>query len=118
MKFMSWTQNVLVAASGVASICFMNFSLQANSVGTYQLMKLIVIPLVLAIQWYSDGALVSKLVGVSIAALLFGVGLSTINDVELKPWGLLVGILSVFSTAQFNIWQGSKQKVLSRVRMC
>lgn len=32
-------QRFLVGASGVGSIALMNFSLQTNSVGTYQLMK-------------------------------------------------------------------------------
>lgn len=103
---------MLVAASGVSSICFMNFSLQANSVGTYQLMKLLVIPLVIVMQRFFDQtADISRCVLVSLATLLAGVGLSTVTDVSLTMWGLVIGVLSVVCTAQFNIWQGSKQKV-------
>merc|ERR1711957_639566 len=41
-----------VAAAGFASIGFMNLSLSTNSVGFYQITKLVIIPVTLAINYY------------------------------------------------------------------
>ena len=42
--YLPYLTNILVGALGVASITLMNFSLQYNSVGFYQVLKLCVIP--------------------------------------------------------------------------
>ena len=100
----------LVGAMGVGSIAFMNFSLNANTVGTYQMLKLLVIPAVLAIEYAGAGKVQPRPVVASLAVLLGGVGFATVTDVELSAWGMLWGAFAVMATAQFNIWQGSKQK--------
>jgi solute carrier family 35 protein E3 len=102
-------QSILVGASGVGSIALMNFSLQTNSVGTYQLMKLAVIPVVMVIQYFVYATSSTWRVKASLALLLFGVGISTVTDLSLNAKGVVFGILSVLATAQFNIWQGTKQ---------
>ena len=110
-KGMPLLQRFLVGASGVGSIALMNFSLQTNSVGTYQLMKLLVIPTVMVIQYVTAGTSSPLQEKLCLMVLLLGVGISTVTDVSLSTVGLVFGIVSVVATAQFNIWQGSKQKV-------
>lgn len=100
----------LVGAMGVGSIAFMNFSLNSNTVGTYQMLKLLVIPTVLAIEFLSFGKVAPRRIVASLAVLLGGVAIATVTDVELSAWGMWWGVLAVATTSQFNIWQGSKQK--------
>lgn len=42
--------------------------------------------------------------------VLLGVGIASITDVQLNLIGSIFGILAVLSTAQYQIWQGSKQR--------
>lgn len=52
----------------------------------------------------------SKKVKGSLVLVLFGVGIATITDVQLNFIGTMFGILAVLSTAQYQIWQGTKQR--------
>jgi len=95
---------------GVASIGFMNVSLALNSVGFYQVTKLTIVPVTLVISYMCYGESTSNKIKLSLAILLAGVGIATVSDVELRPLGLVFGIMAVLSTAVFQIWQGTKQK--------
>ena len=108
-KFLPFWTNLLVGAMGVGSICFMNYSLKTNSVGVYQMAKLCIIPVVL-IHNALRGEFASRKVNATIAVVLFGVGIATVTDVELNPSGMIFAVAAVLSTAQYQIWQGSKQK--------
>jgi len=99
-----------VAAAGFASIGFMNLSLNYNSVGFYQITKLTIIPVTLVINAMAYGVHASAKIKLSLSILLAGVGVATVTDVELRPLGLSFGTLAVFTTAVFQIWQGTKQK--------
>jgi len=98
-----------VAAAIFASIAFMNLSLNANSIGFYQVTKLTVIPVTLAINSCAYGVHTTTKLKLSLALLLAGVGVASVTEVHLKPLGMLYGILAVVSTAVCQIWQGTKQ---------
>lgn len=110
IKYLPLGLNLLVATFGVGSICLMNFSLKTNSVGFYQVMKLCVVPccLVINILTYSEWPR-HKIVA-SLVLVLSGVGVATVTDVQLNLAGSLFGIAAVLVTAQYQIWQGKKQK--------
>lgn len=118
-QYMPWNVNVLTAAAGVASIAFMNLSLKFNSIGFYQITKLCVIPVVLLIEFFQFGKTVSQNILLALLLLLAGVGIATVTDVELNRVGLVYAVLAVLCTAQFQIWQGTKQKLykLSPIQM-
>jgi len=99
-----------VALAGVASIGFMNVSLALNSVGFYQITKLTIVPVTLAINFIFFNVSTTTKVKISLLILLLGVGVATVSDVELRMLGFFFGILAVVSTAMFQIWQGTKQK--------
>ena len=101
-----------VALAGFASIGFMNLSLNSNSVGFYQITKLTIIPVVLAINLLY-GVHTNGKIKLALLILLGGVGVATVTDVQLRPIGLVYGTLAVLTTAVFQIWQGSKQKEFS-----
>ena len=98
-----------VALAGFASIGFMNLSLNSNSVGFYQITKLTIIPVVLAINLLY-GVHTNGKIKLALLILLAGVGVATVTDVQLRPLGLVYGALAVLTTAVFQIWQGTKQK--------
>mmetsp|Transcript_30892 Transcript_30892/g.67660 ORF Transcript_30892/g.67660 Transcript_30892/m.67660 type:complete len:356 (-) Transcript_30892:579-1646(-) len=102
-----------VALAGVGSIGFMNVSLSLNSVGFYQVTKLTIVPVTLAINYFYYNVSTTNKVKLSLFILLLGVGVATVSDVELRPVGFLFGLLAVLTTAMFQIWQGTKQKEYS-----
>ncbi|KAI3643631.1 hypothetical protein MP228_005000 [Amoeboaphelidium protococcarum] len=99
-----------MALFGASSIVLMNFNLQTNSVGFYQLTKLMCIPYMVIFNRIVHQNKVSLEMALSLLLILSGVGLSTLSEVELNFVGSVIGVLSVVVTAQFQIWQGSKQK--------
>jgi len=99
-----------VAAAGFASIGFMNLSLNHNSVGFYQITKLTIVPVTLVINAFAYSVHASAKIKIALLILLAGVGVATVSDVQLRPLGLIFGVLAVLTTAVFQIWQGTKQK--------
>jgi len=95
-----------------ASVGFMNLNLTYNSVGFYQMTKLLCVPAILVLQYYIDGSTVSRNVKLSLLMVLVGVGIATEADVSVNPQGLIMASLAVFSTAVAQIWTGQKQKEL------
>jgi hypothetical protein len=108
-KSIGLKENLVVAASAVGSVATMNLSLQYNSVGTYQMLKLLVIPFCMVIQFVFHGSRFSRRIVGSLVIMLLGVAAATITDVSFTTLGLLMGMLAVVTTSVFAIWQGSKQ---------
>lgn len=99
-----------LAAYGVASVVFMNFNLAKNSVGFYQLSKMCNIPTIVIYNYFVKNIKTpfSKLIALTI--LLIGVGLYSVNDVELNFFGSIIAAIAVISTACFQITAGCDQK--------
>mmetsp|Transcript_29286 Transcript_29286/g.47040 ORF Transcript_29286/g.47040 Transcript_29286/m.47040 type:complete len:336 (+) Transcript_29286:115-1122(+) len=110
VKYLPFSTNLMVATFGVGSICLMNFSLKFNSVGFYQMLKLCIVPCCLAINAVSYGEYATRKVMAALFMVLVGVGIATVTDVELNAVGTLFGVAAVVVTAQYQIWQGKKQK--------
>jgi len=75
----------------------------------YQMAKLCIIPVVL-LHNALRGEFASRKVQATLVLVLFGVGVATVTDVDLSTTGMIFAIAAVFSTAQYQIWQGSKQR--------
>ena len=56
------------------------------------------------------GKVVSSKIFGTLCVLLLGVGLSTVSDVSVNAHGFMLGMMAVGTSAQFQLWQGSKQK--------
>ena len=115
-KFLPFFTNVSVAAMGVGSIAFMNYSLKFNSVGVYQMAKLMIIPVVLVYNALR-GEFASRKVHASLVVVLCGVGIATVTDDRLSVKGLMFAAAAVLSTAQYQIWQGTKQREANLTEM-
>ena len=108
-KFLPIGVNLIMSTVGVAAICLSNYSLEYNSVGTYQMAKLCVIPVVLLFEAL-DSEYASRKVLAALLVILAGVGGATVTDVEVNQTGLFFAFWAVITTAQFQIWQGSMNK--------
>jgi len=101
--------NNITALVGVGSIVFMNYNLRFNSVGLYQMSKLLCIPLMVLIQTKFHNKVFSGKLKFTLFVILAGVGITTVTDIEVNLVGALFAVIAVLCTTQFQIWQGSKQ---------
>jgi len=101
---------ILMAGMGIGSVAFMNFSLQYNSVGFYQVTKLLCIPCMVLIDSVVYGKSYTRRVKLTLALVLAGVAVATVTDLSVTPVGCTFGALAVLFTTQFQIWQAQKQK--------
>ncbi|KNC49010.1 drug/Metabolite transporter superfamily protein [Thecamonas trahens ATCC 50062] len=98
-----------IAAFGVGSIGLMNLSMYSNSLGTYQLFKLLCVPAILVLKFVKTGETISRKITVALLILLTGVGIATVTDVQISSTGIMYGLAATIATAQFQIYQGSCQ---------
>ena len=75
-----------VAAAGFASIGFMNLSLNANSVGFYQITKLTIIPVTMVLNAVYFGVYTNTKIKLSLGILLAGVGVATVAGLALAMY--------------------------------
>ena len=99
-----------VASFGVASVVLMNFNLAKNSVGFYQLSKLCCIPATVGYNYFVHKTKTPMNIMISLTILLIGVGLYSINDIELNAFGSVIATLAVIATAAFQLGAGIDQK--------
>jgi solute carrier family 35 protein E3 len=91
----------------------MNFSLQANSVGFYQITKLVCIPVMVFIETFFYGKSFSNHVKLSLLTVIIGVAIVTVTDVKLNFLGVIYGILAVACTSMSQIALGDNQRAHS-----
>jgi solute carrier family 35 protein E3 len=108
-----------IAAAYVASIVLNNMSLQLNTVGFYQISKILITPAVIAIDYVLYRRTITFLVGMSTVVLMAGVALATLADKEVStnPVGTAVALLCVVVTGLYQVWAGAKQKELDVTAM-
>ena len=103
-----------LAAAGAFSIVMNNYSLKFNSLGTAQIFKAAVLPAVMGISFVSGAVDQQPTRREIIAAALVVLGscLSISSDVTTTLAGVAVGTVAVLTTAQYQLWSGSFQKVM------
>ena len=86
---------VPISAAFCGFVVFNNLSLQYNAVGTYQLMKVLTTPVVVALQFllYSMNTLFMQML--SLVPFIVGVTLATVSHVETNFVGTVFGILGI-----------------------
>lgn len=96
---LSRVEYVILTMSGVVSMLSMNASLLLNSVGFYQLSKLLIMPFTyfLDVRWF--GSTFRKSKTLSIAAIMVGLGIVTASEVHAGMLGLFAAVLGIISTA-------------------
>lgn len=101
----------LLSFTAVLTILSNNASVEANSVGTYQIAKLLIVPcIIMQEKLRGIERTYTPMMYVAIFLTLVGVALTTVTDVELTPRGCAIAAFSTLLTAHYQIWQGSKGK--------
>lgn len=101
-----------VAVGSLLSVCFMNLNLSHNSVGFYQLSKLLCIPFTLVVQYIFYNLTVSKSIQMTLIPITAGVGYATIYDISVNPVGLIFATCAIVFTALAQIFTNTYQKSL------
>jgi solute carrier family 35 protein E3 len=90
------------AAVGVGSIVFLNLNLKVNSIGFYQLSKLTNIPCMVVYKLLFKHKTTPLRSLLSLAILMFGIGLFTVNDVEFNVPGTIIAVVAILSTTVYQ----------------
>eukprot|EP01041_Mallomonas_annulata_P005772 gene5772-11665_t len=101
-----------VAIGSLLSVAFMNLNLAHNSVGLYQLSKLVCIPFTLLVQYFFYNQSVTKSVVFTLFPITFGVGYATIYDLDVNAVGTVFAICAVVATSMAQIFTNTYQKSL------
>ena len=99
-----------LAAAGAASICVTNASLRYNSMGTYQIIKVSVLPATMVITLLEGVGRPTLREALAAALVVLGTLLCIGADVRATAFGLALGAAGVVSTALYQVWQGRVQK--------
>lgn len=101
-----------VALGCVGSVAFGNLSLATNSVGFYQLAKLLCIPVTLMAEYALYRSIASARMIASLVIMLIGVGLATVSDVSANVVGTTFAALAVACTVFSQMVTQSRQTML------
>ncbi|KAJ3114882.1 hypothetical protein HK098_007133 [Nowakowskiella sp. JEL0407] len=89
-----------------------NLSLQYNSVGFYQMAKVLTTPCVVVIQTLFYKMEFSREIKMALTVTCIGVVISSVTDVSINLIGTLYALAGVVVTSVYQIWVGTKQKEL------
>ncbi|KAK0102569.1 hypothetical protein ONS95_006180 [Cadophora gregata] len=87
-----------------------NLSLAYNSVGFYQLAKIMTTPCVAVLQYFFLGKTVAGLTIVALAAVCIGVSLTNSNAAGTTTLGASIAVAAFTVTAFYQVWIGKKMK--------
>ncbi|ORC92357.1 solute carrier family 35, member E3 [Trypanosoma theileri] len=89
-----------------------NMSLLYNSVGFYQLIKVLTTPLLVVMETFIYRQTFSTKIKLSLALICIGVAIATVTDSEVNLTGVVIALSALLVTCQYQIWVGTKQKEL------
>jgi solute carrier family 35 protein E3 len=100
----------ILGAVTVGGVVFMNFTLKMNSVGFYQLSKLMCIPTIVLYNYVVERKTTPFLTLVALAILLVGISLFTVNDVQVNLPGTIIAGFAVVFVASSQTKTGTVQR--------
>ncbi|XP_046437845.1 solute carrier family 35 member E3-like [Daphnia pulex] len=105
----------IIATSGYLGRKYMvltNLSLENNSVGTYQVAKVMTTPCVLLIQYHYYGKSINTATLLTVIPIIIGVILNFIYDIKFNLIGTAYAVMGVVVTSFYQVLVGEKQKEL------
>eukprot|EP00761_Pharyngomonas_kirbyi_P009850 gb/GECH01009868.1/.p1 GENE.gb/GECH01009868.1/~~gb/GECH01009868.1/.p1 ORF type:complete len:355 (+),score=66.84 gb/GECH01009868.1/:1-1065(+) len=111
---------IKISAMNFSSLLFLTLSLVTNSVGFYQLTKLLVVPGLVAVQMAFYHKQFSNTVLLSLVVLTVGVGLGTVKDVAASLMGTVwsCGVIVASSFTVIRINNKMEQYQLNSIEFC
>lgn len=112
MKYTPLQPRLILATSFVFYNGSSLVNLNLNTVGFYQISKILITPMVMAVNYvvYSEGT--TKAVKTAVLVMLVGVTMATVSDVDVTFLGFVIGLVAVVASAQYQILIGKTQKSL------
>lgn len=101
-----------LAAGTMGFICLTNLSLQHNSVGFYQVMKVMTTPTVVVIESLLYQKYLDTPLKIALIPVCLGVIVTTVTDFRLNAIGAAYATAGVIVTSFYQIWSGTLQKSL------
>jgi len=101
-----------ICAAFCGFVVFNNLSLQFNSVGLYQLLKVLTTPTILVLEYGMYGKTMPWAQVLSLTPVCVGVVLASVSSVEGNFWGAVYGIAGILSTSLYQIWVKKQQEAL------
>nr|CAB3266243.1 solute carrier family 35 member E3 [Phallusia mammillata] len=93
-------------------VVFTNLSLQSNTVGTYQLAKVLTTPVIILIQTNFYSKHFSSGIKATLIPISLGVFINSYYDIKFNVLGTIYALLGVAVTSLYQIFVGSKQQEL------
>ena len=94
-------------------IVFNNLSLQYNTIGIYQVTKVLTTPLIVLINLAFYSKWITNSETFSLVLVCFGVIIATETNLDLNFAGIVTGFLGVISSSIYQIWVETKQHDLN-----
>ncbi|KAK8774951.1 solute carrier family 35 member E3-like [Amblyomma americanum] len=110
VKHLPLRQMLPLAMSFCGFVVLTNLSLGHNTVGTYQIIKMLTMPTIMVIQNYWYNKSFSLGIKLTLIPLTLGVYLSTCYDIRFNLLGTCYALAGVFITSLYQVWVGEKQK--------
>lgn len=101
-----------LSAAFCGFVVLTNISLQLNSVGFYQVMKVLTTPIIALIEYVLYGKVLKYDIISSLTLICIGVAGASLTDIKLNLSGTLVAMLGVLVTSFYQIWVGTEQRDL------
>ncbi|GLI60906.1 hypothetical protein VaNZ11_003139 [Volvox africanus] len=103
-----------LALGYVGYVVLNNLSLNLNTVGLYQILKIAITPTVVVLEFLLFRKVQTSRVLISVMVVCVGVAVAAVTDkvAVSNLIGVAVGLASVVVTGLYQIWAGSKQKEL------
>jgi solute carrier family 35 protein E3 len=101
-----------LAAGAAGFVVLTNLSLQYNSIGFYQVMKVMTTPTIVVIEAVFYQKHLENRLKVALLPVCLGVVLTTTTDFRLNLTGTLIAIAGVLVTSLYQIWSGTLQRSL------
>ena len=95
-----------------AFVVFTNLSLEHNTIGTYQLFKVLTTPVVALISWQYYKIKYSSMVISTLIPVVIGVCTHSVNDIQLTLLGTMIASIGVLSASLYQVWVGERLKEL------
>ena len=101
-----------LAIAFCAFVVFTNLSLEYNTIGTYQLFKVLTTPVVALITWQYYKTKYSQMVIASLVPVVVGVCTHSVNDIKLTLFGTVIAAIGVLAASLYQVWVAEGLKEL------
>jgi len=101
-----------LAVAFCAFVVFTNLSLEYNTIGTYQLFKVLTTPVVALISWQYYKTKYSRTVIATLIPVVVGVCTHSVNDIKLTFFGTMIAGIGVIAASLYQVWVGERMKDL------